>query len=57
MQPNYEDLDSLIRQDPEAGRYYNSLPDYVREAIDSRARSVHSLDNLRDYAENLLRNE
>lgn len=57
MQPKYEDLNSLIREDPEAGCYYRSLPDYVREAIDSRAQSVHSFDSLRDYAENLLRNE
>ena len=57
MQPEYEDLNRLIREDPEAGRYYHSLPDYVREAIDRRAQSVTSFDSLRNYAENLLRNE
>lgn len=57
MQPEYEDLNRLIREDPEAGRYYHSLPDYVREAIDRRAQSVTSFESLRNYAENLLRNE
>lgn len=57
MDRKYEDLYVLIRQDPEAGRYFQSLPNYVREAVTERAQSVNSLESLRDYAENLLRDD
>lgn len=57
MQKYYSDLQDLIRQDPEAGRYYQSLPGYVKEAVGQRAQSVNSLESLRDYAENLLRDD
>jgi len=53
----YSGLFSLIEQDSEAGRYYASLPDYVKESIASRAHHVNSFDSLKDYAENLLRGD
>ena len=57
MSDKYSDLYSLIEQDPEAGRYYSSLPDYVKESISQRSSGVNSFESLRNYAENLLRNE
>lgn len=53
----YPDLFTLIDRSSEAGQYYNSLPDYVRDAIRQRADSVNSLSSLQDYAENLLRGD
>lgn len=55
MNTKYNGLDSLIRLDAEAGRYFSSLPEYVKESIQQRADSVNSFESLRDYAENLLR--
>lgn len=57
MDRKYDSLFALIRQDPEADRYFQSLPNYVREAVSERAQSVNSLESLRDYAENLLRDD
>ena len=57
MDQTYRDLSTLIREDPEAGRYFLSLPNYVREAVSERGQSVNSLESLRDYAENLLRDD
>lgn len=53
----YEDLYGLIRQDQEADRYFHSLPEYIRESVCLRAQSIRSLENLRDYAENLTRDD
>ena len=55
MDKSYKDLDALIHENETAGRYFQSLPEYVRETIGQRAQSVNSLESLRDYAENLLR--
>lgn len=54
---HYEDLYSLIRQDSEANRYFCSLPNYVRESMNQRAQSINSIESLRDYAENLTRDD
>ncbi|MCI1966702.1 MAG: hypothetical protein LKJ17_11330 [Oscillospiraceae bacterium] len=54
---HYEDLYGLIRQDQEAKRYFRSLPNYVREAINQRAQAINSVESLRDYAENLTRDD
>lgn len=53
----YPDLYTLIDRSPEAGQYFSTLPDYVRDAIRQRADSVNSLSSLQDYAENLLRGD
>lgn len=50
-------MQDLLSQDPEARRYFASLPDTVREQISTRADSVNSLSSLQDYAENLLRGD
>ncbi|WP_411676249.1 hypothetical protein [Caproicibacter sp.] len=54
---HYEDLYGLIRQNPEADRYFRSLPNFVRESISQRAQSINSIESLRDYAENLTRDD
>ncbi len=51
---HYPDLYALCEQDSEAGAYFTSLPDYVRNQIETRADSVNSFESLKDYAENLL---
>ena len=53
----YSDLYALLQQEPKAKRYFDSLPDYVREQIGTRAGNVNSFASLRDYAENLLRGD
>lgn len=53
----YPDLQTLLAEEPEAGQYYNKLPDYVKQQISTRAQSVNSFESLRDYAENLLRGD
>ena len=55
MNTKYNGLENLIQQDAEAGRYYSSLPEYVKVSIQQRAGSVNSFESLRNYAENLLR--
>ena len=53
----YPDLYTLLLADKEADRYFDSLPDYVREQIGTRSHNVNSFESLRDYAENLLRGD
>ena len=57
MEQKYNDLNALISQDVQAGRYFNALPDYVRDSIRQRSSNVNSLESLKDYAENLLRGD
>jgi hypothetical protein len=56
-QKKYSSLGALLQQDAEAKSYYENLPDYVREAIQSRGHNVNSFASLQDYAENLLRGD
>lgn len=51
----YHDMYELLNQDQRAKRYFDQLPDYVRDQISTRAGNVNSLASLQDYAENLLR--
>ena len=53
----YPDLNALLRSEPEARRYYDALPDYVREQINTRSSGVNALPSLKDYAENLTRGD
>ena len=53
----YEGLTELLEKDPSARSYYGSLPDWVREHIDTRRHNVNSLESLKDYADNLLRGD
>ena len=53
----FKNLFELIRQSPEARRYYEALPTYVREQMGQRADNINSLASLQDYAENLTRGD
>jgi len=57
MPNKYSNLSDLINSDNNTKKYFNSLPDYVRQQIFSRSSNVHSFDELKDYAENLLRGD
>jgi hypothetical protein len=57
MPNKYNDLYSLIDQDHEASSYFASLPYYVKQSISCRSQNINSFDSLRDYAENLLRDD
>ena len=51
---HYSDLNALLRSDPDARHYFDTLPDYAREQISTRAGSVNSFASLKDYVQNLL---
>jgi len=53
----YPDLTALLQSDSRAQRYFNALPDYVQDQINTRPGNVNSFDSLRDYAENLTRGD
>lgn len=53
----YPDLNTLLRQEPDAKHYFDQLPDYVRDQIATRAGHVNSFASLKDYAENLTRGD
>jgi hypothetical protein len=57
MPNKYSGLNQLIEQDKEANRYFESLPDYVKETISARSENINSFASLCDYAENLLRDD
>ena len=53
----YPSLNEVLENECDAKNYFDSLPDYVREQISTRAYVVNSFESLRDYAENLLRGD
>ncbi len=53
----YNDMYDLFHNDKNAKQYFDKLPDYVREQISTRANGVRTMENLKDYAENLLRGD
>lgn len=53
----YSDMYDLFQNDKNAKQYFDKLPDYVREQISTRANGVRTMENLKDYAENLLRGD
>jgi hypothetical protein len=57
MDKFYFGLYELINDDPQAKAYYDKLPGYVREHIQTRGHNVNSFDSLKDYAENLTRGD
>lgn len=57
MPAKYPNLASLLKADSGAARYYESLPQYVREQIASRGDGVNSLESLRSYADNLTKGD
>lgn len=53
----YANLNSLLQSEPQARQYFNALPDYVQDQINTRPGNVNSFDSLRNYAENLTRGD
>lgn len=53
----YYDMYELFKIDQNAKQYFDKLPIYVREQISTRANGVNTFENLKDYAENLLRGD
>lgn len=53
----YDGLGEMLKNDPAAFDYYTSLPQYVRSMIARRSQNVHSMEELRNYADNLLRGD
>lgn len=57
MHKRYENLQNLLAENSSARKYFDRLPDYVRESIQSRGGNVKTYESLKDYAENLLRGD
>ena len=57
MPKKYESLAQLLQADNKARAFYDSLPEYVRDQIKARGRSVNSFESLSDYADNLTRGD
>ena len=57
MADKYPGLNELLQGDQNARQYFDSLPAYVREHIQTRSQNVNSLASLQDFAENLLRGD
>lgn len=57
MERKYQSMHTMFEKNAEAKKYFDALPDYVRDQISTRADSVNSYSGLRDYAENLLRGD
>lgn len=53
----FHNLNDLINSDTHIKNYFDSLPDYVQEQINTRPTNINSFASLRDYAENLLRGD
>lgn len=53
MQEPYT-LTDVLREDVKAMEFYDSLPDYVQDAIAQRPEGVSSFESLRHYADNLM---
>lgn len=53
----YSDLNELFENDSKAKQYYDELPNYVKDQINTRARNVNTFEKLQDYAENLMRGD
>lgn len=53
----YSDLNDLLREDPRAKEYFNTLPEYVQSQIQDRPGGVNSFASLQDYVENLTRGD
>ena len=57
MEQKYADLQSLIFHCAGARQYFASLPDYAQEMIQDRSQAICTEEDLRLYADNLLRGD
>ena len=53
----YDNLSDMLEKNLGAKKYFDSLPDYVREHIQTRSDKVNTMACLRAYGENLLRGD
>ena len=51
-----KNLNQILGESSACEQFFASLPGYVQETIRERADSIHSENDLRRYAENLLEN-
>lgn len=51
----YHDLYDLLRSESEARDLFESLPLYIRTAINDRPDGINSLSSLQSYADNMTR--
>ena len=54
MEFKFTDMHALLKGDSQAWKYYNMLPDHVRDHISSSADTVNTFSSLRAHAERLL---
>jgi len=50
-------LSEMLNQNGSAKAYFMSLPDYVQGMLQQRAQNIHTEDELRRYAENILQGD
>ncbi|MBC8535762.1 hypothetical protein [Feifania hominis] len=53
----YPTLHALLRANPQAKKFYDSFPDYVKEQMENRADSINSFESMCHYADNLTRGD
>ena len=51
----YRDLYALFRREPEAKRYFDTLPVHVQDQLRTRPNGINSMADLKDHAAALLR--
>lgn len=54
MEDFYQNLNSLVEQNGEAKRYYNSLPYAMKQTVQQHATGIHGFDALRRCVEDRL---
>lgn len=50
-------LSRMLQNDPEVKAYFSTLPQYVREAVDSNALKIKDVQTMRLFAENFMRDD
>lgn len=50
-------LNRMLKNDPEAKAYFITLPQYVKEAVDSNALKINDVQSMRLFAENFMRDD
>jgi hypothetical protein len=52
-----DELNQILRNDPEAKEYFATLPQYVKEAVDSNALQIKNAHEMRLFAESFMRDD
>lgn len=53
----YADMYELFKDDATAKQYFDGLPVKIREQVNTQANRMNSYQNLKGYAEDLLRGD